>query len=448
MTTLAIDWLALKNRIGEENLEAPTLVCVPRAGAFLLLSIGARLRWESTFRNGEYDFSDWDNLQRIVEDTMGALSEDNMIDLTQIEETLEQLVAAVQAQNNTTLLEIQCCENNVTRDQLPESDVEKDVGNPPISPDWPTFNDYLCSAGYGLADELALRCYDLRALQSAGIGGIASLTAVFAAWFAVFVGVVLSEAAAITDFFSGVADVNFWQELGEKFENNEVIRAAIACALVESQNPLDAYGKYQIKIGELVGQGELTALEGEAAKILIVSGVMETIYNQQNPDGEPLDFSKYDDKDCSACGQVVLGFVDYIPVLGGAPIAGWNGMSGSTVWYDDGVRSSDNYNACSTDGWCEDADYYGNVGLSQNFTPNVNLRVTVNQSRETSFGGQVDVVISSGGTVQHTQTLPDSRFSTDSTEINFDCLAGTTYDIFITGNNARMMIVSILGASS
>lgn len=75
MPALRISWADIQTKCqgaGFDEDESCLLV-LPAAGAYLLAAIAEPLHWEATFRVDDYDFSDWDFLQQIVDRTLDGL---------------------------------------------------------------------------------------------------------------------------------------------------------------------------------------------------------------------------------------------------------------------------------------------------------------------------------------------------------------------------------------
>lgn len=291
MTKRRVDWPLLSSR-NTGHLDE-VLICLPSVYLDLLLSISDKLRWKATYREFNYDFSDWDYLSSIV--AMGEARMYERMSVNQLVEVLEKINQALRTCND--------CGGVITRDQKPKSDVEVDVGIPPISTTWPEYRDYLCEAGLLLSDEIAQRLVDLHELQQAGIVGIGTLTSLASAWFSIFIGVVVSEAAILTDFVNDILDNTFFEALSIKFINNNSIRDAVKQAVRCAADAEEAQSNYIQAMDDMVIAGHLDATEAEAAKIIVLEGVFETIFNQEDSEGNSVDTTKYAGATCAGCGD-------------------------------------------------------------------------------------------------------------------------------------------------
>jgi len=72
--TVRVDWQAIKARWGSQVGDFH-LALLPKGACQLLLAIADRLHWEATYRIEGYDYSDWDELQEIVDLGLGGLTD-------------------------------------------------------------------------------------------------------------------------------------------------------------------------------------------------------------------------------------------------------------------------------------------------------------------------------------------------------------------------------------
>jgi len=103
------DWVAALQRIDEagENPASFCLYCLPIAGAQMLGALIERLHWRASFRVDDYDYSDWEFLQDIVENTEIGL----MGNCDDIVQTIIDEVTTVINNSTTTIISGQdvCC---------------------------------------------------------------------------------------------------------------------------------------------------------------------------------------------------------------------------------------------------------------------------------------------------------------------------------------------------
>lgn len=94
--SIRIEWDAIKARVNGSPYEMgePFLFILPHGGRLLLLSVIQRLTWEASFRTAGYDYSDWDELQAIVEETTQGLMETEQVNL--ITEQLTRIADAIE----------------------------------------------------------------------------------------------------------------------------------------------------------------------------------------------------------------------------------------------------------------------------------------------------------------------------------------------------------------
>jgi hypothetical protein len=258
--TVRIDWEAIKARWGSE-VDELHLALLPKGAAQLLLAISDRLQWEATYRIAGYDFSDWDELQTIVDLGLGGLTDTvRLSDLLTLVDDIEPLLQL--------LLDKPCCTDaldgleeiypeglDLVGDELDTTgeDIVADTGDPPAgAADWTEWHSKLCDAAAKYADGLPQIIDYAEILQSIVQGlTLAALAALLASFMpllglaAATVGVVITG----LDLLAKLGEIRV--ELGniEEWENikQDIIdaRQEIICAIITASTPGEASSNVQ-----------------------------------------------------------------------------------------------------------------------------------------------------------------------------------------------------------
>lgn len=258
---IRVDWEKIKARWGSEVSELH-LALVPKGFAQLVLAIQERLHWRATYRIDGYDFSDWDDLQAIVDYGLAGLTDTmRLSDLIQLLDDVEPLLAAIRDKDN-------CCDDAFMVDQMQDpggviqplpdesgGDIVRGVGDPPGDVvDWPTYDARLCEAAQKLAAGLITWVRALEFFQGAlSVTLAAAAGAVLASMAAVgIVGTVAAGAlgggiGALTwldDIRELLGLENPWALAKDELQDPGVLRQ-ITCAIVGGQSPEDAHSALQ-----------------------------------------------------------------------------------------------------------------------------------------------------------------------------------------------------------
>ncbi len=166
---IRVDWPTIRDGIinNQGAIDAPFLFILPHAGRHLLMAIIDQLRWQATYRykGHGYDFSDWDELQSIVEATHYGLMDGE--EVNQIAESITYLADTLAANmpnlnlegvdmgNVQQVVNMGCCGGGAITnsgscgagiDEMPPNDAPTNpprefppVTTPPITPTWTEF---------------------------------------------------------------------------------------------------------------------------------------------------------------------------------------------------------------------------------------------------------------------------------------------------------------------
>lgn len=139
-----IDWQAVKALYSEDEY---VLTVLPKRFIALLHSSTYDLGWRATFRIKGYDFSDWDELQRLISEGLDGLND--MARLTDLFAYLEQILDAIGA--------IDPCCGQVQYGVPPDYSLDEtgdvpqsviDAGYATDVTDWTGYTDYKCMAAH------------------------------------------------------------------------------------------------------------------------------------------------------------------------------------------------------------------------------------------------------------------------------------------------------------
>jgi len=253
-----IDWQAIKARWNTET-EVFHLALLPKGAAQLFLAICDRLQWEATYRIEGYDYSDWDDLQRIVDLGIAGLTDTmRLSDLLSLVDGVEPLLEALIAKES-------CCADTTGIEEifpgwesmvgLPDEldntgfDIVADSGDPPVgAADWDEWHSKLCEAAQKYADGLPRIISLAETLQSVVQGlTIAALGAIIASSVGLL-GVpivVLGIATTVLDLFDRLRSLRdalstetAWDMMRQDLDD---ARQDIVCAIITADTPLLAF---------------------------------------------------------------------------------------------------------------------------------------------------------------------------------------------------------------
>lgn len=334
MPALRIDWEGIRDRFAPDE---PVLFCLPRRYQQLLLSYVDVLTWEATYRDRGWDFSDWDDLQDVVEaGTVGLLGGTPLSEIIQYIDEVESLL--------TEIRDRPCCTDETfiydqTQDpggviQNEQDDTGSDVvvydGDPPNEvPDWPTYEGLLCDAATKFADGLPGLLEMLATVSSlTNIGLALAVTFLLAA----FAGIGL-VGAAVAGTLSTVLSLSFLDNLRSLLGQDDpfateiaeledaTFRQRVICDIVSNTSAADAYTDFV---------ATLTALAPNAKPYVLwfpIQFALNKIYNAES------DAAGGFGGGCGACFDFDLTFTFDTDIEGWSPVrqSPWDAENGGSV---------------------------------------------------------------------------------------------------------------------
>lgn len=324
--SLRIDWNQILDRIGSVGSTEPILFLLPAGGRELLLSVAPRLTWEATFRVGDYDYADWDELQAIVSLTeYGLMSGVPMQDLIDaINNQTQQLSNAIAGIDfscpDITLQACNSLSNGDFPDEPPDT-IPTYQTAPPSTPEpqTGTYEEYKCKATHKYLDatrnlidnliDLTLQqspytwLYNLLTTEEFGNPVYQVLIAIFNFLTANTYGLLKADILALFD------------ELEQDF----------LCAIFASETPADAFGLIEAIIDASGGGFVVRYL---LRLFVIDSTTLSPIWVE-----DQVDVTGYDGAVCE-CYAPENGFVYDEPY--DANLGLWGNPSGGFGWRNNG----------------------------------------------------------------------------------------------------------------
>lgn len=259
---IRIDWEAIKARWGSEIAEFH-LALLPKGAAQLILAIQERLKWEATYRIEGYDYSDFDELQEIVDLGLAGLTDTmRLADLITALEGIETAIDDIDP----------CCDSALGDELATESDIvqlEQDTtgsdivvgeGTPPEpAQDWTEYDGLHCDAAYRFVDGLGTYFVVLSTISELTTLATAASVAYLATIMAGFAIIPAAVAGALS--FGGL--LAFGDALREllgtdnpfETEREEVgteeARDELACAIYSASNPTSARAAFVTVLNDI-----------------------------------------------------------------------------------------------------------------------------------------------------------------------------------------------------
>ena len=216
----------------------------------------------------------------------------------------------------------------------------------PNSPQFNSWDEYLCAMGHVYADNVAGMIGEYKSLFAAGAITFVFVTAVAAvvvsASLAVVGGIAIAAGAivALVDFLSEITDVLFFDDATSAVEE---IRDDIICAIYESTSAGEAIGKIETAIDGSTASAPVK----EFLKLIVFPGQVEVIYAGQNADGETLNIPDgYVGSICNCSPPA-----DWSKVYGSDNEGDFYAPSGNTGLYTDRVWMGGDDPDESSSGW-------------------------------------------------------------------------------------------------
>lgn len=293
-----IDWQKIRAFYEDED----TILILNARVAGILSSIWHRFNYEATFREADYDYADWDYLQRILADGESNVGNPmKLSDLVQYIDGVEALLTTI-----SQLSHDNCCSLYERIDfsggQQFTDIVEDGVGDVPQNiidagfasgtTDWAGYDDYKCLVAHLVVLDGILKLRKMAELFdsvggfSIGAGAIAGIVAMI---WAAPAGVLLAAATLMGSF---VTVSQIWEAIGALGEDGvngladdmEAAEEALACAIYKSDGTEDAIAQY-----EQVLQDTLGTVLGSLAMSLFATDSIRALLG-----------GRYDDQDVAA----------------------------------------------------------------------------------------------------------------------------------------------------
>jgi len=232
-----INWTAIKQRITENDT---LLFVLDRHWQQLLLSVVENFTWTATFKTAGYDYSDWDDLQRVVakgtDDLMGGVM---LADIIGYIDEIEALLRLIENKSG-------CCPPEGTTTYFPAPD----MGDPEYTKDGETYpliyagitmddaemyHLYLCGAANQMIDNWIAGMSQLENQMIAGIATVGAL-AVLIATFSTFGLIVPVGLGALALAFAALSE--FWEVdvFVTASDDLEAARDQLICAILDGDS--------------------------------------------------------------------------------------------------------------------------------------------------------------------------------------------------------------------
>ena len=269
MPSVRIDWSSIKEKLDDVT----ALYLLTHRQASLILSNIENLEWKATFRDFDYDYSDYDELQLEVADLHHNLTMPvNLVDIIPLIDEIEDLLRALNQH-------AQCCDGNTdpSNGRFYTDTVTDGVGDVPQNiidagyaedeEDWEGFADYKCMIANLIVDHLEWSLRELlKHMDSTGliIGGIGTIAAIIGSiiatgGLAIVIGILASVAAAAT-VSGGILKLldTGTEDLADAVNEN---RDELICAVYQADGIDGAVIALKDKIDELFTDTEALVLK-------------------------------------------------------------------------------------------------------------------------------------------------------------------------------------------
>lgn len=253
-------------------------------------------------------------------------------------------------------------------------------------------------------------------------------------------------AALIALALMGLTVMDRMGEIHTLLENN---REQIVCAVFAATNPNEVKNVFQQYVDDAIIDLNYQESEGglfksavaELVDVFIPYEVAAVIFKYIDKAANP-------DADCSGCTNAA-GFYNY---TGGTGFAspGWTTIPPEDFFVD-GVRDSDGYDACATDGWCGSGDYWKRGTMSQIFTPTRDLEIRITKGTASGFFVNLRAVVEVSGVIVHQQDLLGGKFDFVENVVGYTFESGVTYELKLTpesGGDTKHIIESVVAYSA
>ena len=267
MPSVRIDWATIKEKLGDVT----AVYLLTHRQASLILSNIESLEWKATYRDFDYDYSDYDELQLEVADLHHNLTMPvNIADIIPYIDEIETLLRSLQGLGV-------CCD-----DVRPIAEKYRS----PLIDDWPTtppetwggetvadaddWFDLVCGAANNYVDTLKDANNEVERLvtyAALGVGAVAGLLTLLAG-AGLILPIAYGVAAALTTTLIGGATAATFSGVDEDLEEN---RGAIVCAILNGTLS-DVEQAIRDAVGELAWGLFYSWIDLENAYNVIISG--------------------------------------------------------------------------------------------------------------------------------------------------------------------------------
>jgi hypothetical protein len=297
---LRLDWQAIVTKLEALGVEpnASCLICIPVAGVYLLSALAERLEWRATYRVADYDYSDWDDLYQIVEDTIGGLDPmcDDLIAEIVSQTTTNVTNNVTQVVNNAAATAEMCCYM-----------AENPVNVPPVSevppPGTSEDRDELCKIAQAAHDE-GINFLDT-AFDMAEIFGSLTIGSIAAALALLVLSIPASLVLGVIVAILALVLADAPEDTAALWNS---IKHDVVCAIINAPTATAAKEAVNSVIDDAVAEAEAPAAVATLFKLIYHQGTINDIWNM-NPD---YDTSGYSSDYCDDCGSPIVGGYSYI----------------------------------------------------------------------------------------------------------------------------------------
>lgn len=324
MPTYRVDWQKILTKIDAQGLAVSDLVllAVPIGGREILASIiGDRLEWPATYRTGDHESNDWDELEAFGNQIIKGLWDGIM--LADLLALMQQILDAIPAG-------AVCCDSYAGTAMI-DPELEIGEGDPPdeyagvVVDDWADYQQWVCGAARGWIDMMADSLDKIENGFDTGvmaISGLGILVAIFA-----FPGIGWAFALSITNaagIWLALQELASYLILGDAADDLRTGKTDLAntilCAGSAEQAAIDV---------RLWITANLDALGDDIMQLFDIEQNMIGIYLGEAADGTPLNVEQ--DAGCSDC----IAFGEYTYEWD-SDVEGWLNFGTTITWVADG----------------------------------------------------------------------------------------------------------------
>lgn len=447
---------AVEFRISADNLRVEGEECLyllPQGFVDSIISIQDRLRWKATWEEDD--------------GSRANLTDD---ELQIVEKGITRLCNPMDIINNITVENDGgggsgsgcCCGGDgapspvfpnpfpETNPTVPPSGVPEDDGSTNPDPDefssYEEYRDYKCRVATQIVDDVTETIGNLQTL-----GGLVAVGAGYAAaamwtagtYSAIVVGlaaiglsatggVILIATALVALIVFGAVIFDHFNDIHDYMVEN---RNDLICGVFNAQNETQVkqvfYDIMQAAVANLTVETDVQSILQRTVNDIIDALVPSEVVIMLFRFFKDVGIEAFD---CSTCADISGQFIAFTGNTSPVLPANWTGTL-PNYGYNSGIRdNAGGYDACTNDGFCEDATYFSKSGIQIEFD-DVDGRLEIRSCRQSNFPApsQVRVLISSGQV--HQQTLAAAKYAPATEEITYDFVSGTSYTLIVESTN-------------